>query len=191
MPREFLTVVTGLPRSGTSMMMKMLEAGGMPVMTDEIRTADDDNPRGYYELEAVKRTKEDPSWIDGAAGKAVKMVYSLMYDMPSDLRLRAVVMRREIKEILHSQRKMLQRHDNDDEVEDALMASLFDRQMNDFIAWLPQQANVEWIEVSYNNIMEDPLRETRRIAEFLTGLNAEGMASIVDTSLYRNRQASR
>ena len=76
------TVVTGLPRSGTSMMMKMLEAGGVPPLCDGERTADSDNPNGYYEFEPVKNTKNDPSWLRDAPGKAVKMVYSLLYDLP-------------------------------------------------------------------------------------------------------------
>ena len=89
---ESVTVVSGLPRSGTSMMMRILEAGGMDVLTDQIRTADVDNPRGYYEFEPVKKTKDDPSWIPEAAGKAVKMVYQLLYDLPDGFHYQILMM---------------------------------------------------------------------------------------------------
>ena len=79
---DSITIVSGLPRSGTSMMMQMLQAGGIPILTDNVRQADDDNPRGYYEFEPVKRTKQDPSWLNAANGKAVKMVYLLLRDLP-------------------------------------------------------------------------------------------------------------
>ena len=188
--RDFLTIVTGLPRSGTSMMMKMLQSGGMEAMTDKLRTADEDNPKGYYEFEAVKRTKEDASWVRDSKGKAVKMVYSLVHDMPKDWPCRLLVMRRDMSEILASQRKMLKRNDNDDEVDDAIIGDLFNRQMKDFLQWLPSQPHLQFIEVSYNNIMSDPVNETRRIADFIGGLDADAMAAMVDPSLYRNRLAS-
>ena len=82
--KDKIVIVSGLPRSGTSMMMRMLDAGGLPALTDNIRTADEDNPRGYYEFEPVKKTKEDASWLERAPGKVVKMVYRLLYDLPAD-----------------------------------------------------------------------------------------------------------
>ena len=106
---EFLTVVSGLPRSGTSMMMRMLEQGGLPVLIDGVRTADDDNPNGYYEFEAVKQTREDASWLEGSEGKAVKMVYRLLYDLPPDRAYRVLFMTRNLDEVLASQRVMLTR----------------------------------------------------------------------------------
>ena len=106
---KFITIVSGLPRSGTSMMMRMLEAGGMPVITDNLRTADDDNPRGYFEFEPAKKTKDDPSWLNAAEGKAVKMIYKLLYDLPDRLEYRVLIMRRNMQEVLTSQRKMLDR----------------------------------------------------------------------------------
>src|SRR5690242_7444054 len=104
---KFLIIVSGLPRSGTSMMMRMLEHGGIPVLTDRVRTADDDNPNGYYEFEAVKQTRKDPSWLAGREGKAVKMVYRLLYDLPADRNYRVLFMRRKLEEVLASQRTML------------------------------------------------------------------------------------
>ena len=75
---EPITIVSGLPRSGTSMMMSMLQAGGMDLLTDNERKADIDNPRGYFEFERVKKVKEDPSWLKDTGGRAVKMVARLL-----------------------------------------------------------------------------------------------------------------
>src|SRR5574340_974338 len=104
-----ITIVSGPPRSGTSMMMKMLEAGGMEVIVDNVRQADDDNPHGYYELEKVKQIKEDTSWLESVQGKAVKMVSMLLYDLPADRTYNILFMKRDLAEILVSQRIMLER----------------------------------------------------------------------------------
>ena len=105
---RFVTIVSGLPRSGTSMMMQAIAAGGIPALTDGFRAADVDNPRGYYEFEPVKKTREDASWLDRAGGKVVKMVYRLLYDLPAEgYEYRVVFMRRDIREVLASQKKML------------------------------------------------------------------------------------
>jgi len=96
---EAITIVSGLPRSGTSMMMKMLEAGGLPVLTDEIRTADADNPRGYYEFERVKQIETDNAWLPEARGKAVKMIAALLKHLPPDYRYRVIFMQRKMEEL--------------------------------------------------------------------------------------------
>jgi len=188
--KDFLTIVSGLPRSGTSMMMKMLEAGGMPVVVDNIRTADDDNPRGYYEFEPVKHTKEDARWIDDTHGQAVKMVYSLVYDMPPDHHYRVLLMRRHIDEILASQQAMLRRMGTDDDgISDEQLSALFTSQLADFNRWVAQQKNIRMMEVNYNAMLEEPRGELERINSFLGGgLDLEAMAAVVDASLYRNRK---
>src|SRR5437763_1790519 len=94
-----IIIVSGLPRSGTSLMMQMLDNGGVEVVTDNIRTADTDNPRGYYELEKVKKIKEDVSWLPGARGKAFKMVSQLLYDLPPTERYRIIFMERDLDEM--------------------------------------------------------------------------------------------
>ena len=106
---RFVTVVSGLPRSGTSLMMQMLAAGGVELLIDQIRRADADNPRGYFELEAVKRTRQDASWLDDAAGKAVKVIHLLLRDLPDDREYRVVMMSRDLDEVLASQQAMLAR----------------------------------------------------------------------------------
>jgi hypothetical protein len=186
---EFLTIVSGLPRSGTSMMMRMLDMGGMPVMIDHIRVADDDNPKGYYEFEAVKRTKDDASWLEGSRGKAVKMVYRLLYDLPQDRSYRVLFMRRKLEEVLASQRTMLKRKgDASDGVTDEQMETLFRRELQAFFDWVPKQPHIEMITVDYNRVQADPLAELGRVQEFLGGaLDVAAMAAVVDSALYRNR----
>src|ERR1700730_19121643 len=102
-------IVSDLPRSGTSLMMQMLENGGVEVVTDNIRTADTDNPKGYYEFEKVKKIKEDASWLPATRGKAFKMVSQLLYDLPVGEKYRIIFMERDLDEVLASQEKMLER----------------------------------------------------------------------------------
>jgi hypothetical protein len=186
---QFLTIVSGLPRSGTSMMMRMLEASGMPVLIDHIRTADDDNPRGYYEFEAVKRTKEDSHWLEGSGGKAVKMVYRLLYDLPPDRDYRVLFMRRKLDEVLASQRTMLQRKGvASDAASDQQMETLFRREIQSFYDWVTQQRHISMIDVDYNRVQEDPLAELTRVRDFLgNNLDLAAMTNVVDATLYRNR----
>lgn len=186
--KVFLTIVSGLPRSGTSMMMRMLEAGGMKVLVDNIRQANDDNPGGYYEFEPVKQTRKDASWVGPAAGKAVKMVYRLLYDLPAGYSYRVLFMRRNLEEVLASQKKMLTRDGRVDDVADAEMAALFRAELSRFEAWIPAQPNFSLIDVDYNGLLADPGPTVLRIAEFLGGeLDQSAMCGVVDPALYRNR----
>ncbi len=186
--QDVITIVSGLPRSGTSMMMKMLEAGGMPVLVDNVREADEDNPRGYYEFEQVKQVQADASWLDNAAGKAVKMVSLLLYSLPSDRKYKVLFMRRNMTEILVSQRAMLERTGQGKDFNDAEMAALFSRHLREIEAWLGGQKNFEVLTVPYNSVIADPRQYARHINLFLYGrLDEEKMAQTVDASLYRNR----
>jgi hypothetical protein len=187
--RSCLTIVSGLPRSGTSMMMRMLEAGGMPVLVDHIRTPDDDNPKGYYEFEPVKHTKEDSSWLEGSEGSAVKMVYRLLYDLPDDRFYRVLFMRRDIKEVLASQRVMLQRGGaGEEDISDGQMEQLFRTELAAFYDWVVSQSQFELIDVDYNRVQHDARPELQRVNGFLGGsLDVDAMVGVVDKSLYRNR----
>jgi hypothetical protein len=171
------------------MMMRMLEMGGMPVLIDHVRTADNDNPNGYYEFEAVKRTKQDATWLDESPGKAVKMVYRLLYDLPADRSYRVLFMRRKLEEVLASQRTMLNRKAAaGDSVSDEQMETLFRRELEAFYNWVPNQPHIELIDVDYNRILSDPITELARVHDFLGGaVDLAGMASVVDAKLYRNR----
>ncbi len=186
--RPFLTIVSGLPRSGTSLMMKMLEAGGLPVLVDDLREADIDNPRGYYEFEPVKSTKSDASWVAPALGKAVKMVYLLLMDLPHDREYRVLFMRRNLDEVLASQKAMLDRMGKPSPLDDARMAALFRDGLARFEAWAADRPNFRLLDVSYNGLVTDPAPILPEVDRFLGGgLDLAAMSRVVDPTLYRNR----
>ena len=184
-----ITIVSGLPRSGTSMMMRMLEAGGMEVLTDNIRKADIDNPKGYYEFERVKKIKEDSSWLECAKSKTFKMVSMLLYELPKDKNYKVVFMKRNIEEVLTSQRRMLERQKSVEvDVNYEKMGRLYAKHLRHLVPWLEAQENIEVIYISYNNLIENPLENLANLNEFLGNkLDFGKMARVVDKSLYRNR----
>jgi hypothetical protein len=191
---EFITVVSGLPRSGTSMMMKMLDAGGIPPVTDELREADEDNPKGYFEFERVKQMDQgDTSWVVGARGKVVKVISALLKHLPPGEQYRVVFVRRHMPEILASQRKMLIRRGEDpDKMDDAQMAVLFEKHLKQVDEWLRAQSNFRVLYVHYSDVLTDPQPQIDAINRFLGGnLNLAAMAQMVDPQLYRNRQPDR
>jgi hypothetical protein len=188
--RDVVTIVSGLPRSGTSMMMRMLEAGGMEVVTDRVRQADEDNPNGYYEFERAKQVKHDQSWLDDAKGKTVKMVSALLADLPNDHGYRVIFMRRRMEEILASQRQMLvRRKQPTDSVGDDKMAGLFEKHLKQVEAWMTQQPNFDVIYVDYNQMLTRPLEHATKVNAFLGNiLNTADMAKVVNPALYRQRR---
>jgi len=190
MSREFVTIVAGLPRSGTSLMMQAIEAGGIPALTDHVRQADEDNPRGYYEYEPVKRTKEDPSWVPGAVGQVVKMVYRLLYDLPAEYPYRVVFTQRDLEEVLASQGRMLERlGKTGGDIDDARMADLFRRQIEEFRQWVAGRPNFSVLYVHYRDMVDRPAEQAKRVNQFLGGdLDTRAMAAVVDPTLYRNRR---
>lgn len=171
-------------------MMKMLEAGGIPVLADEIRTADIDNPKGYYEYERVKQLPDDTAWLPEAEGKVVKMVSTLLYELPQDRTYQVIFMRRQMDEILASQTKMLKRRNKDIVIDDVEMKELFEGHLNNIMAWLKGQTHLQVLYVWYNDMMKQAPLEAKKINQFLGGnLDEAAMASVVDQSLYRNRVA--
>jgi argonaute-like protein implicated in RNA metabolism and viral defense len=186
-----VVIVSGLPRSGTSMMMKMLEVGGIAPLTDEIRTADKDNPKGYYEFERVKKLDEgDVVWLDQAGGKAVKVISALLKHLPPGYTYKVIFMQRRMEEILLSQRQMLiRRGEPADSISDEKMTQLFSKHLEQVHAWIAEQPNVDVIYVSYNEILEDPTGNVEKIDQFLgQHLNRERMVSVIDEGLYRQRK---
>jgi hypothetical protein len=185
-----ITIVSGLPRSGTSMMMKVLESGGIPVLTDNIRQADEDNLIGYYEFERVKQIKEDKEWLKDAEGKAVKLISALLKYLPKTYQYRILFMHRNISEILASQKKMLERRGEPiNSVPDKTMAILFQNHLIEVKEWLASQNNIKTLNVSYNEILKNPVSNIERINRFLGGnLNKEKMIKVVDPALYRQRK---
>lgn len=188
MSAEVVTVVSGLPRSGTSMMMKMLDAGGMQILTDNIRTADEDNPKGYYEFERVKKIEHDKAWLPEAQGKAVKLISALLRHLPDQYRYKILFMRRAMAEVLASQRQMLVRRGKPVDGDDAKMAEVFERHLRDVEAWLAKQPNMEVLYVSYNEMLKHPALHVRQVNCFLgNALDETEMARVVDQSLHRQR----
>jgi hypothetical protein len=184
-----ITIVSGLPRSGTSMMMKVLEAGGMEVFTDNLRTADEDNPKGYYELEDVKALKDGKSdWMQDAPGKVVKVISSLLEYLPLEYNYKIIFMRREIAEILASQKQMLIRRGEPSDGDDQEMAGIFQEHLKRVRVWLANQPNMDILYVDYNELMGDPDPKIKAVAEFL-GLteNLDAMLAVPDKKLYRQK----
>ena len=186
-------IVSGLPRSGTSMMMQMLHRGGLPALTDDVRTPDEDNPRGYFELERVKQTSDDASWIDEARGKVVKLISRLLFDLPeaasAGVRYKVIFMRRDLNEVLRSQRKMLDHRGENDTAGDGQMKELFVAHLEEVEAWLRSREDIEVLFVNYNRMLQEPGKGAERINRFLGGvLDLESMVSMVDPKLYRNRR---
>lgn len=189
-PQPVITVVSGLPRSGTSMMMKVLDAGGIPPVQDGIRAADEDNPQGYYEFERVKRLdKGDTAWLAEAQGKAVKVISALLKHLPPTYTYRVIFVRRNMAEVLASQRKMLiHRGEDPGQVDDVQMSRLFARHLAEVEAWLAQQHNMRVLYVQYAEALANPQGCAAQINTFCGGsLNERAMALAIDPQLYRNR----
>lgn len=185
-----IVVVSGLPRSGTSMAMKMLEAGGVPVVTDGERTADEDNPKGYYEDERVKElgAMADKGWVRASRGKAIKVISYLLKDLPPGNFYQVVFMRRELEEVCASQNKMLDRRGEDNESSDDKMIELY-RDHLWRVNWMfKTRKNYARLEVPYSDAVKDPQTQAERMRTFLgLDLDVEKMVAVVDPSLYRNR----
>jgi len=185
-----VVVVSGLPRSGTSMLMKMLEAGGVEIVQDGVRTADEDNPKGYYEHERVKNLGEetDRAWLRVARGKAIKIISHLLRQLPRDLNYKVLLVRRDIREVLASQAKMLDRRGEPNTADDEQLAELLEGDIWRAGYLLKNASHFEFLEVAYTSVLADARAEARRIAGFLGGgLDVERMAGVVDRQLYRNR----
>lgn len=186
---EPITIVSGLPRSGTSMMMKILAEGGLSIVTDELRSADDDNPNGYFELETVKQMSSgNIEWLANSGGKVVKVISALLEYLPAQYSYKVIFMEREIQEILASQRKMLARRNETSTIDDAGMEAQFRKHLGVVKPWLMRQPNMDVLYVSYNALMSDPEPLCRRVVEFTgAALNLDRMLAVPNAQLYRNR----
>ena len=187
-----IVVVSGLPRSGTSMMMKMLEAGGVPVWIDGVRTADDQNPKGYYELERVKELDKNlnKAWVREGRGRAVKVISSLLEHLPATNNYQVLLMNRNIQEVLDSQSKMLlQRGEAGGEVSDSALQKFYETHLRKVKYFLAHQPGLSALDVAYADVVADPAMMAERIRTFLgADLDVAGMTGAVDGQLYRNRQ---
>ncbi len=185
-----ITIVSGLPRSGTSLMMQMLEAGGMEVLTDGIRKADKNNPRGYYEFEKVKALDKDNSCLNQCEDKVVKVVSLLLFHLPDNKNYKIIFIKRNLNEILASQRAMLDRLQISEQKEqDEKLAEEYRNHLQKTKTWFDQQKCMKVLYISYNDIIQNPAKNANKIRRFLArDLNVSAMTRVVDSSLYRQRK---
>jgi hypothetical protein len=189
-----IIVVSGMPRSGTSLMMSMLEGAGVPLLVDGIRAPDQDNPRGYYELERVKGLPDDAAWLADAPGKAVKVIYRLLYHLPPDRPYRVLFMERDLEETVASQQAMLARQGLAAVLagsRDRLFAS-YRRELEGIGAWLAGQPHFQVMRVEHGRLLGDPTAVAAAVCTFLALPDrSAAMAARVDATLYRNRALAR
>ena len=187
---EPIIVISGLPRSGTSMAMKMLDAAGVQPVQDGIRTADDDNPKGYYEDERVKDLNNnlDKSWLKDCRGKVIKIISFLLKDLPQANEYRIIFMRRHLDEVLASQGKMLNNRGEDNKTKDDEMRRIYEDHLKDIAELVRKRDTFHMLEINYRAMVDNPREEATKINEFLgSQFDVEKMASVVDKNLYRNR----
>lgn len=189
MSNKYITVISGLPRSGTSMMSMMLEAGGIEIMTDHIRKADDDNPKGYYEFERVKKMpKGDVAWLKETQGKAVKIISSLLQYLPDQHDYKIIFMNRNMEEILKSQNKMLMNLNQTPDQDNEQIAAILKKHLTHIKKWLDEQSNISVLEVDYNQLVLKPEDYLDPINDFFDlTLDTKKMQNMIDVKLYRNR----
>lgn len=183
-----ITIVSGLPRSGTSLMMQMLAAGGMPILSDGERGADVDNPRGYLEWERIKQLPRDPACIAEAEDKAVKVISFLLPSLPAGHEYRVIFMQRPMREILASQEVMMRHRGTAKAGADTSVAAPFEKILRSANTWLDSKAYVKTLRVPYHDVLRDAQTIAKKVIQFLgISLNAEAMSRQVDATLYRNR----
>ncbi|MCA9311147.1 MAG: sulfotransferase [Phycisphaerales bacterium] len=183
-----VVVVSGLPRTGTSMMMAMLEAGGVPPLTDRVRAPDEDNRRGYWEYEPVKALRDGADWLPQARGHAVKIIAMLLQHLPEDQACAVLLMRRHLDEVLASQRQMLQRRGRPGgRLSEADLRTLYQRQYDQALAW-GRRTGSRVLEVDYNALVIAPRPWVAQIDTFLGGgLDRDAMQAVVEPDLHRQR----
>jgi hypothetical protein len=184
-----ITIVSGLPRSGTSLMMQMLVAGGMTALSDGERQADPDNPRGYLEWERIKQLPNDPACIAEGEGKVVKVISRLLLTLPPGHEYRIIFMQRPLAEVLASQDQMLRRRGTYKEgTNPAVITAAFEKHLREVYAWIDARPYIKSLPVSYHDLLSRSKEISQQLSAFVEiPLNVEAMAQQVDASLYRNR----
>lgn len=187
MINEQILVVSGLPRSGTSMMMQLIATTGISIVTDEIRSADISNPKGYYEYEPVKKLMQNNSWMPQIKGKCVKIIAQLIPFMQPDLKYKIIFMKRDIDEVLTSQNVMLGKKDAP---VNPVIKDTFQKQLEKVYQWMQSHSQVELLEIDYKDAIEDPEKVAKAVNLFLGGnYDEEKMKTAISPDLYRNRKS--
>lgn len=180
-----IIIVSGLPRSGTSMMMQMIHAGGVPTVTDGNREADENNPKGYFEDDRIKKLNKDNSWVGEAEGKGMKVIAQLLKFLPKEYNYRVVFMTRDMSEVLRSQQKMLGRNPNEFPM---AIANAFQKELEFVKSWSKTEPGVSIEYIDYSDTISNPMETAEKVNEFLGGhLDVEKMAQVIDPNLYRNK----
>jgi hypothetical protein len=183
-----ITVVSGLPRSGTSLMMQILEASGFQILSDSVRTADDNNPNGYYEFERVKSLMNDNSWVKAAEGKVVKVIAQLLPYLPKDFEYRVIFMERNIDEILISQAKMLERLGSTKNIPLAILKKTFVLQVEKSINFMETASNFMFVKLNFHQLFIEPENELKKIKSILNiAFLLKDITRIINPKLYRAR----
>src|SRR3989442_4789242 len=163
-----IVIVSGLPRSGTSLMMQMLQAGGMSLLKDDLRPPDADNPNGYWEYEPVKRLQQDNSWIPKAEGKAVKVVSALLQYLPPQHTYKIIFMQRPMREIMASQTVMLERRGGQrGKGDDKTLGALFSQHLDRTEHMLTTQKHTTGLHLDYQESNADSVETAARVARRL------------------------
>ena len=184
-----LVIVSGLPRSGTSLMMSLLAAGGHPILTDQLRTPDPDNPRGYFEYTPVRSLMRDNTWLSAHRGRAIKIISTLLPFIPADLPLKVICMQRHLPEVLASQAAMLSRAGKPQPPDPSLLAAAFQKQITITEAFLAQRPLTRILNIYHHRLLQSPAGEIDRLMAFLPVLrNHLAMLGVIDPTLHRQRQ---
>lgn len=185
-----ITIVSGMPRSGTSMMMQMLQAGGLDILTDNIRSKDENNPKGYLEYQKVKSLASDNSWIHEGQNKVIKVIAQLLQHLPASYQYKVIFMERDMEEIIKSQQIMLgKKSEVDKKIYPTVLADTFRKQLGKTRSWIKTHPQFEVMYVYYTDVINNPTEVAENLSVFLDAdLNVSKMAEAVDSSLYRNRK---
>lgn len=185
--RPQMTIVSGLPRSGTSMMMQMLHNGGADVLTDNLREQDINNPKGYFEFEPVKKLLKENSWLKEQNGKTIKIILQLLNALDMSCDYNIIIMKRDLGEVLLSQQKMLNKANA---TLNTKLMTTFEQQWEKITSWLSGKPNIKVLYVNYSDVISNPQKEAERVNLFLNEkLDVTKMIQSVDASLYRNKES--
>lgn len=187
--QRFIIIVSGLPRSGTSLMMQILKAGGMALVVDDKRPADVNNPKGYFEFEAVKYLEEDNDWLENARGKVVKVISHQLKFLPTGFTYKTIFMHRNLTDIVESQNRMLKQLKKDSRrLSDTDLVGIYKTHIADTMLFLSRQNNHSIAEVHYESLIQNTSLEIKRIKKFINhSLNEESMQAVIDESLNHGR----
>ncbi len=188
--KNTIIIVSGLPRSGTSLMMQILHAAGIPVLTDERRKPDENNPRGYFEFEPVKKIKQNTEWLKQAKGKAVKIISYLLPYLPSGLEYQIIFMNRDLDEVIESQNKMLRSLGKPTgKLETLRLTQHFETHLKEIHRWLNRQPNIRYIDVDYRELLRSPMLVLEKTETFLgIPLAIQSAVEVIDPNLYRTKK---